>query len=94
MTKKITRVEWNPLSNKIHLTHLADGEHRVVGFSHGVVDEHGHQFSDFVQISCPGFLSNEETRVKKKQGYRTTSFFKSIQQNDNLLENCLWLRLK
>lgn len=47
--------------------YLADGEHRVVGFSHGVVDEHRHQFSDFVQVSCPGFLSDKETWVQEKE---------------------------
>lgn len=52
--------------------YLADGEHRVVGLPHGVVDEHGHQLSDFVQISCPGFLSDTETPVKEKQSYKTT----------------------
>lgn len=53
--------------NDTHFKYLTDGEHRVVCFSHGVVDEHGHQFSDFVQISCPGFLGAKKTSVKKKK---------------------------
>lgn len=76
----------------MHFEYLADGEHRVVGFSHGVVDEHGHQFSDFVQISCPGFLSVKKTRVKEKQSYEITLvnffFFTLIWQDDKLLKHC------
>lgn len=41
--------------------YLADGEHRIVGFSHGVVDKGGHQFSDLVQITGPGLLRNKGT---------------------------------
>lgn len=39
--------------------YLADGEYRIVGFSHGVVDKGGHQFSDLVQITGPGLLRNK-----------------------------------
>lgn len=39
--------------------YLADGEHGIVGFPHGVVDEEGHQFSDLVQVSGPAFLRDE-----------------------------------
>lgn len=42
--------------------YLADGELGIVGFSHGVVNESGHQFSDLVQIIGPGFLRDEETQ--------------------------------
>lgn len=39
--------------------YLTDGEHGVVGFSHGVVNEDGHEFSDLVQISSPAFLRGQ-----------------------------------
>lgn len=43
--------------------YLTDGEHGVVGFSHGVVDEDGHQFSDLIQISSPAFLRGQARRT-------------------------------
>lgn len=47
--------------------YLTDGEHRIVGFSHGVIDESGHQFSDLVQITGPGFLRDEGHRRRMNE---------------------------
>lgn len=41
--------------------YLADGELGVIGLPHGVVDEGGHQLSDLVQVTGPGFLRDERT---------------------------------
>ena len=45
--------------------YFADGELGVVGFSHGVVDEGRHQFSDLVQIIGPELLRDEEVQSRK-----------------------------
>ena len=47
--------------------YLTDGELGIVGFSHGVVDEGGHQFSDLVQVAGPGFLRGEGTQKRQKR---------------------------
>lgn len=45
------------------MDHLADGEDGIVGFSHGVVNEDGHQLPDLVQISSPAFLGDRARRT-------------------------------
>lgn len=50
-----------------HDLYLADGELWVIGFSHGVIDEGGHQFSDLVQITGPRFLNHEGTKTLLSQ---------------------------
>lgn len=42
------------------IKHLADGKLRVVSFSHGVIDEDGHQLSDLVQIVGPRLLKQNQ----------------------------------
>lgn len=44
--------------------YLADSELGIISFSHGVVDEGGHHFSDLVQITGPGLLRHEGTQKK------------------------------
>lgn len=55
------------------MDHLTDGEHGIVGFPHGVVDEDGHQVPDLVQISGPAFLG-EPSKVDDDAQIRSFSY--------------------
>ena len=46
---------WMQNSNKF-AKYLTDGEFRIIGLSHGVVNKSGHHFPDLVQITGPGLL--------------------------------------
>lgn len=50
----------------VHSCYLADGELRVIGFSHGVINKGCHQLSDLVQIIGPSFLMDERAKINNK----------------------------
>lgn len=74
--KKLPTYDWCTFAYFISFTqstcrhraeYLADPELRVIGFSHCVVNKGGHQFSDLVQITGPGFLRDEGTKKKTER---------------------------
>lgn len=48
------------VSTHVGAEYLADGELRVIGFSHGVINKGCHHLSDLVQIIGPSFLMDEK----------------------------------
>lgn len=65
--QSVTLVYYISVTHNTHrhrAEYLADSELWIIGFSHGVVNEGGHQFSDMVQITGPGFLRDEWTQRK------------------------------
>lgn len=53
------------VSTHVGAEYLADGELRVIGFSHGVINKGCHQLSDLVQIIGPSFLMDERAKINK-----------------------------